>query len=66
MGRKWRRRGLARALIVRSLRLLADEGMSESALEVDGENQTGASRVYADCGFEVVKRGAVYRKPLTL
>lgn len=64
VGRKWRRRGLARALIARSLRLLADEGMSESALEVDSENETGANRVYADCGFEVVKRGTVYRKAL--
>lgn len=66
VGRQWRRRGLARALIARSLRLLADEGMSESALEVDGENLTGANRVYADCGFEVVQRGAVYRKALAL
>jgi GNAT superfamily N-acetyltransferase len=66
VGSKWRRRGLARALIARSLRLLAGEGMSESALEVDSENMTGANRVYADCGFDVVKRGAVYRKPLAL
>ncbi len=64
VGRQWRRRGLARALIVRSLRLLADEGMAESALAVDGENLTGANRVYEDCGFQVVKRNAIYRKPL--
>ena len=40
VGRKWRRRGLARALIARSLRLLADEGMAEPGhaeiLEVQG------------------------------
>ena len=64
VGRKWRRRGLARALIARSLRLLASEGMAESALTVDGENLTGANRVYADCGIRVVKRNTIYRKPL--
>lgn len=64
VGRPWRGRGLARALIARSLSLLAQEGMSESALAVDGENLTGANRVYADCGFHVVKRNTVYRKPL--
>ena len=53
-----------RALIARSLRLLADEGMAESALAVDGENLTGANRVYEDCGFQVVKRNTIYRKPL--
>lgn len=66
VGRKWRRRGLARALIARSLRLLADEGMEESALRVDAENLTGANRVYADCGFGVVKRDTVYRKALVV
>lgn len=66
VGRKWRRRGLARALIARSLRLLADEGMAESALAVDGENLTGANRVYEDCGFQVVKRNTIYRKLLAV
>lgn len=66
VGRSWRKRGLARALVARSLRLLADEGMEESALGVDGQNLTGANRVYADCGFEVVKRDTVVQKVLTL
>lgn len=38
--------------------------MAESALTVDGENLTGANRVYADCGIRVVKRNTIYRKPL--
>ena len=62
--RPWRRRGLARALIVRSLRAQKAEGMTKSALGVDSENISGATRVYEDCGFRVVKRSAVYRKPL--
>lgn len=65
VGRAYRRRGLARALIARSLRQQRDLGMTESALGVDGENETGAIRVYEDCGFRVVRRSAWFRKPLT-
>jgi ribosomal protein S18 acetylase RimI-like enzyme len=63
--RAWRRRGLARALIARSLRAQKKAGMSESALQVDSENLSGAVRIYEDCGFRVVKRETIYRKPLS-
>ena len=62
--RPWRRRGLARALIARSLQVQKDQGMTESALGVDSENLCGATRVYEDCGFRVVRRNMIYRKPL--
>ena len=62
--RPYRRRGLARALIARSLRAQKQAGMTESALGVDSENLSGATKVYEDCGFRVVKRNTVYRKPL--
>jgi ribosomal protein S18 acetylase RimI-like enzyme len=62
--RPYRRRGLARALIVRSLRAQKQAGMTESALGVDSENLSGATRVYEDCGFRVVKRTTIYKKPL--
>jgi len=62
--RPWRKRGLARALIVRSLRLQKEQGMIESALGADSENISGATRVYEDCGFKVIKRNTIYRKPL--
>jgi GNAT superfamily N-acetyltransferase len=62
--RPWRRRGLARALIVRSLRVQKEQGMTESALGADSENTSGATRVYEDCGFRVVQRNTAYRKPL--
>lgn len=64
--RPWRKRGLARALIVRSLRLQRDRGMTESALGADSENISGATRVYEDCGFRVTKRNTLYRKPVKL
>jgi mycothiol synthase len=64
--RPFRRRGLARALIARSLRTQKQAGMIESALGVDSENPSGAKKVYEDCGFRVVKRTTVYRKPLSM
>lgn len=66
VGEPWRRRGLARALISRSLRAQAAAGMEESALGVDSQNLDGANRVYGDCGFVVARRNCVFRKPLVL
>ena len=64
--RPYRRRGLARALIARSLRAQKQAGMTESALGVDSDNLSGATKVYEDCGFRVVKTTTIYRKPLIL
>ncbi len=62
--RPWRKRGLARALIVRSLQVQKEHGMTESALGVDSENLSGATRIYEACGFQVVKKSINYRKAL--
>ena len=64
--RPYRRRGLARAMIVESLRTLKAQGMTESALNVDSDSTTGATRVYDDCGFRVENRWLAYRKPLRM
>ena len=62
--RPWRKRGLARALIVRSLRMFKELGYKEAALGVDSENLSGALRLYESVGFQVVKRNSMLRKPL--
>jgi mycothiol synthase len=62
--RAWRGRGLARALIGRSLRLLAERGMDTAALGVDADNPSGALGLYESSGFIVVDRGAAWRRPL--
>lgn len=62
--RPYRKRGLARALISESLRLQKARGMTESALMVDSENITGATRLYEDSGFQQVFWSASYQKPL--
>lgn len=62
--RPWRRRGLARALILNSLRILKEQGMTEAALGVDTQNTSGALRLYERCGFRPLFGGALYRKPV--
>ncbi len=61
--RPWRRRGVARALIVDALRRLGAAGMDEAMLGVDSENPTGALQLYESLGFEVKDRSTTYRKP---
>ena len=51
--RPYRRRGLARAMIAESLRTLKARGMTQAALNVDSENLSGATRLYAKCGFVI-------------
>ena len=62
--RAWRRRGLASALIARSLHVLADQGIEVAALGVDADNPSGALRLYERFGFAVSERGSAWRKPL--
>ncbi len=62
--RRWRRRGVAKALIVESIRELAARGMTEVALGVHAENPNGAYDLYKGLGYEVVSTWTTYRKPL--
>ena len=62
--RRWRRRGLARSLIARSLVLLRSRGMTSAALDVDGDNPQGALRLYEEAGFCIHKRSMAWRKPM--
>jgi ribosomal protein S18 acetylase RimI-like enzyme len=63
--RRWRRQGLAKALIVESIRELAGRGVTEVALGVHTENPNGAYALYAGLGYEVVLTWTTYRKPLS-
>jgi ribosomal protein S18 acetylase RimI-like enzyme len=62
--RPWRGRGLARALIARSIHLLAERGMDTAALGVDADNPSGALGLYESIGFVVADRGAAWQKPM--
>ena len=60
----WRGRGVASALICLALRALRDRGMTEAALGVDAQNETGALRLYESMGFRAVFREVEWRRPL--
>jgi mycothiol synthase len=62
--RAWRGRGLARALIGRSLELLRERGMTSAALGVDADNPMGALALYESAGFEAHERFVALRKPM--
>jgi mycothiol synthase len=62
--RPWRQRGLARALIARSLVLLGDHGLRDASLGVDLQNPNQALALYESCGFRSVSSATAYRKPL--
>jgi len=62
--RPWRKRGLARSLIVQSFHEIKKRGMTEAALGVDANNLSGALRLYESVGFQVTRRSSAYRKPL--
>jgi mycothiol synthase len=61
--RPWRRRGVAGALIARSLAVLKERGMSVAGLVVDTENPTGALGLYQRFGFTAVRTWIFLRKP---
>jgi len=61
--RPWRGRGLAGALIARSLQALRERGMDIAGLGVDTENPTGAFGLYQRFGFEPRRAWTFYRRP---
>ena len=66
VARDWRRKGIASALLARSLATLRDHGMRDATLDVDAYNLSGALRVYERMGFRKVYHFVFYRKPITL
>lgn len=62
--RAWRKRGIAHALIGRSLHVLAGEGMDTAMLGVDADNPSGALRLYESFGFRTVERGTAWHRPM--
>jgi ribosomal protein S18 acetylase RimI-like enzyme len=60
--RPWRRKGVARALLTRSIQMFIEMGMDETSLGVDTENPSGAFKLYTDVGYSEEKRYITYRK----
>lgn len=64
--RPWRRRGLAKSLLVQSIQMFREMGFNETVLGVDTQNPNHALDLYEGVGYKVERKGIVYRKPLIL
>jgi len=62
--REWRRQGIAKALIVRSMHMHQAKGMSEVALGVDTNNPCGALKLYESLGYAKQKTWITLRKQM--
>ena len=62
--RPWRRRGLARSLLVQSILMFREMGYDETNLGVDSQNRNQALNLYKSVGYRVVRKGTICRKPM--
>lgn len=60
--RQWRKRGIASALIVESMRRFKAEGMDYVGLGVDASSLTGALSLYEQLGFQDYKTRVILEK----
>jgi ribosomal protein S18 acetylase RimI-like enzyme len=60
----YRGKGIARALIARSLHMLKALNLQEAALTVDSGNASGALRLYESMGYRTYRTTVEWRKPL--
>ena len=63
--KEWRRRGIAKALIVRSMHMHKALGMTTVALGVDTENPNGALQLYEGLGYKKIRTMITFRKEIT-
>jgi ribosomal protein S18 acetylase RimI-like enzyme len=62
--RPYRGRGLAKALITRSMAVLRDRGIEYAVLGVDTDNPSGALSLYNGLGYEQYRRFYIYGKTI--
>ena len=60
--RPWRRRGLARSLLVQSIEMFREMGMEETALGVDTQNPSGALNLYESVGYRMTRQHTFFNK----
>jgi len=62
--RPWRGRGIAKALLARSLKVVREQGMDAATLDVDSDNPSGAVKLYERLGYRKVRQFTFFRKPV--
>ena len=60
----YRRKGLARALIARSFKILREYGMTEVSTTVDTQGESGVLDLYQSMGFKAEKQFITYQKQI--
>ena len=60
--RPWRRRGLARALLLAAFHEFKQRGFARVALGVDADSLTGANRLYESAGMRPIRQMDLYEK----
>ncbi|MGK7890780.1 MAG: N-acetyltransferase family protein, partial [Leptolyngbyaceae cyanobacterium] len=64
--RGYRRRGLARAMLLYGLQQLQADGLTTARIGVDADNPNQAQTLYESVGFQVTKSWVTYQKELSL
>lgn len=59
--RAWRGRGVATAMILRTLHTFAAAGLTHASIGVDSQNPTGAAELYRGLGFELAHRAVTHQ-----
>ena len=60
--RAWRKRGIAPALLAKTLSAVAAEGLDKAVLDVDSDSPTGALGLYTGLGFEESNRSVAHNR----
>lgn len=60
--RAWRKRGIAAALLARTLQAIAAAGLEKAVLDVDSDSPTGALGLYSGVGFAESNRSVNFTK----
>lgn len=62
----WKRRGIARGLLVRAMQAVPAYGVEDIRILTDAEDGRGARSLYESLGFRSLKEHILYRKPMDL
>lgn len=59
---KWRRKGLGKALLAESLKLMREKGLEEASLDVETQSTTGEVHLYESMGYEIHRKFAHFER----
>ena len=61
---RWRRRGLAKALLAKSLLMMRERGLEEATLDVETQSTSSEVQLYESMGYRAARKYTHYKKPL--